>query len=128
MAAVALTSWVMRRAAVALMPAAAAVLIMCGAVTMAAAEDIPLMACARGRPHYCLKYGQGQCPKKNSAPNAAYACEQWTQACIECQTAIAYCFERTPERILEGSAECTACHAELNACMKSIDKEYWPNR
>ena len=91
-------------------------------------EDVPLYSCARGKPHYCLKYGQGICRKHNSLPDAAAACEQWIQECIECQTAIANCFERSAEPVFDGSAECTACRAEMQACMTLADKQYWPNR
>ena len=94
----------------------------------ALAEDMAVDTCAQGKPQYCFKYGQTTCRKKNSLPKAAEACEQWTLACVEGQTAIAYCFERSAEPILDGSAECTACRAELEACMVQTDKQYWPNR
>ena len=94
----------------------------------AGAEDLPTFSCAQGKPHFCYKQGQGTCRKNNARPDAQAACELWTEACVECQAAITNCFERSAEPVFEGSAECTACHAELTACMAAVDKEYWPNR
>jgi hypothetical protein len=97
-------------------------------VAAAWADDLPTFACAQGNPQLCYAQGQGKCRKANARPDAQAACELWTEGCVECQAAISNCFERSAEPIFEGSAECTACHSELIACMAAVDKEYWPTR
>lgn len=121
----ALAQWAARRQLPLLFLAVLAIL---AANPRAMFADEMIYKCERGRPHYCLKYGQGVCTKTNSLANKAQACEQWTEACVDCQTAIDNCFERSPEPVLQGSAECTACRAELQTCMAAIDSKYWPNR
>ena len=108
--------------------ACAALMALVASCSTALGDDVPVYGCERGRPHYCFKYGQALCRKLNSHADAEAACAEWTQACVECQSAISNCFERTPEPVLQGSAECTACQTEMKACMDVIDKEYWPNR
>ena len=96
--------------------------------TPATADDLPTFSCAQGNPQLCYAQGQGRCRKANARTDAQSACELWTDGCVECQSAISNCFERSAEPVFEGSAECTACHAELVACMAAVDKEYWPSR
>lgn len=115
-------------AAVFRLAAAVFAVTMLGGTASRAGDDEMVYKCERGRPHYCLKYGQGLCRKTNSLPNKDQACEDWTEACVECQTAIGNCFERSAEPVLQGSAECTACQAEMHSCMEAADKQYWPNR
>lgn len=103
-------------------------IVLAGQGMIARAEDLPVQSCTHGKPHHCEKYGRGLCLKTNSLANRDEACEQWTFACVDCQTAIGNCFERSTEPVLEGSAECTACRAEMNSCMAAADKQYWPNR
>lgn len=94
----------------------------------ATADELPMFSCPQGNAQLCYAQGQGKCRKSNARADAQSACELWTDACAECQAAISNCFERWAEPIFEGSAECTACHAELTACMAAVDKEYWPTR
>ncbi len=108
--------------------AALAVLLMLLTSVPALPDEIPPFTCAQGNPQLCYAQGQGKCRKANTRPDAQSACELWTDACVECQAAISNCFERSDEPVFEGSAECTACHAELVACMAAVDKEYWPTR
>ncbi len=108
--------------------ALAALLVVPAYIAPAWGDDLPTFACAQGTPQLCYAQGQGKCRKANARPDAQAACELWTDGCVECQAAISNCFERSPEPVFEGSAECTACHAELVACMAAVDKEYWPTR
>lgn len=97
-------------------------------VAPAWADALPTFSCAQGNPQLCYAQGQGKCRKANTRADAQAACELWTEGCVECQASISNCFERWAEPIFEGSAECTACHSELVACMGAVDKEYWPTR
>lgn len=106
----------------------AAVLLTLMHAAPASADELPTFSCSQGNPQICYAQGQGACRKSYAGHDAQADCELWTDACVECQAAISNCFERSAEPIFEGSAECTACHAELVACMAAVDKEYWPDR
>lgn len=93
-----------------------------------AGEDMTEMNCKADLPTVCYEQGQAECAKSNAHPDKQTACAAWVDGCAECQAGIQYCFERSKEPVLDGSAECTACKEEVAACMAALDKEFWPNR
>lgn len=81
-------------------------------------------SCHIGKPSYCFKYGGSICEKSNSKGKAY--CGAWTSACIDCDSAIAECLGH--KRPPADSAQCRRCAVAWNACMKRIDRRFWPNR
>jgi hypothetical protein len=100
------------------------VLTMAGAfsVTWAGTAQAQTASCHIGKPSYCGKYGGTICEKTNSK----VACAKWTAACGKCHATIPSCLGN--KRPPASSAQCTSCSAKWSACMKTIDKRFWPTR
>lgn len=97
-------------------------------ITFAAAApaSAEVYACHIGKTSYCFKYGQGRCEKTNSARDKAAACEKWTAACLDCHAEIPVCLGH--KRPQSDNPLCAVCGSKWSACMKRIDRRYWPNR
>lgn len=100
------------------------VAILSGALLVPLPAHAQSPSCHIGKPSYCFKYGGEICEKVNA--RGKDACPTWTKACIDCHTAISECFGH--KRPLADSAQCSRCSAAWSACMKRIEKRYWPNR
>jgi hypothetical protein len=81
--------------------------------------------CKIGRPAYCYKHGGTLCQTTNTT-NAVGACDAWTNACLECHEAIDACLGNRIR--LRSAPVCSKCDAAWSACMRKIDRRYWPNR
>jgi hypothetical protein len=81
--------------------------------------------CKIGRPAYCYKHGGTVCEKYNTT-NAVQACSAWTSACLDCDTAVSACLGNRVR--LRSAPVCSRCAAAWQACMRKIDRRYWPNR
>jgi hypothetical protein len=103
-----------------------ALLVMGVAVAVSGAAQAEVYRCRIGKPSYCFKYGGNLCEKWNKRPDAPAACQKWTQACLTCHEQIPACLGRqsTPS----SSPLCNRCSTAWLACMKKIDRRYWPNR
>jgi hypothetical protein len=97
-------------------------IVFASAVTGSGTAHAQGASCHIGKPSYCGKYGGAICEKTNSKA----VCAKWTAACAACHAAIPACLSN--KRPPASSPQCTSCSAKWSACMKKIDKRYWPTR
>jgi hypothetical protein len=88
----------------------------------------PERICRIGRPAYCFKYGGLVCSKRTDIgpKRRERNCGLWTDACLDCHREIPGCLG--VPRMPASNPQCSVCHDAWLACMKRIDRKFWPAR